>query len=232
MMRFRGLLALVATTAFLVPGDTTAQTPRLEGTVGPGFTISLRSAGGGEVRQLDPGTYEIVVRDLSDFHNFHLSGPGVERTTTVEFEGTVTWTVTFQEGRYRFECDPHSQDMNATVVVGNPPPVATPSPQPRPSPTPGRKTTKLSASVGPGEAIALRTAAGRHVHALKAGAYTITVRDRSARHSFHLSGAGVNRKTGVAQVATVTWNVTLKKGTLRFFSDAAAARLRGSIAVT
>ena len=31
------------------------------------------------VTQLDPGTYEIIVRDLSDEHNFHLIGPGVER---------------------------------------------------------------------------------------------------------------------------------------------------------
>jgi hypothetical protein len=58
------------------------------------------------------------------------------------------------------------------------------------------------------------------------------VRDRTAKQSFHLSGPGVNKKTGVAQVATVTWKVTLKKGTLRFFSDAAASKLRGSVRVT
>ncbi len=52
------------------------------------------------------------------------------------------------------------------------------------------------------------------MHALKSGAYTITVRDRTAKHSFHLSGGGVNKKTGITQVATVAWKVTLKKGTL------------------
>ena len=149
--------------------------------------------------QLDPGTYEIQVRDLSDFHNFHLDGPGVDRSTTVAFEGTVTWTVEFREGRYRFQCDPHSEDMFGLVTVGNPPPVTQPPPPPpsaKPTPVPAAK--KLTATVGPRSTIALRTAAGAHVHGLKAGRYAITVRDRTAKHNFHLSGAGVNKKTGVA----------------------------------
>jgi hypothetical protein len=232
-MRLWGLLALAACAASLLPGESTAQATRLEGTVGPGFTISLRTPAGADVSQLDPGTYEIQVRDLSDFHNFHLDGPGVDRTTTVAFEGTVTWTVEFREGRYRFQCDPHSEDMFGLITVGNPPPVTQPPPPPPPSSgtkTPAAK--KLTATVGPGSAIALRTAGGAHVHGLKAGRYAITVRDRTAKHNFHLSGAGVNRKTGVPQVATVTWTVTLKKGTLRFFSDAAATKLRGSIVVS
>ena len=231
-MRLRGLLALAAAGAFLLPGSSTAQVTRLEGTVGPGFTISLRTAGGADVSRLDPGTYEIVVRDLSDFHNFHLEGPGVNETTTVAFEGTVTWTVTVREGRYRFQCDPHSEDMVGLVTVGNPPPV-TPPPAP-PPPPPGTKQVakKLTATVGPGSTIALRSASGAHAHTLKAGLYAITVRDRTAKHNFHLTGAGVNRKTGVAQVGTATWRVTLKKGTLRYFSDAAAAKLRGTVVVT
>jgi len=149
--------------------------------VDPGFTISLKLPGGGDVRQLDPGTYEIVVRNLSDFHNFHLSGPGVEQSTSVGFEG--------------------NGNLDGHVPRGALP----------------RRN-----------AIALRTASGSHVHALKSGAYTITVRDRTAKHSFHLSGGGVKQEDGIAQVATVTWKVTLKKGTLRFFSDASAT-FRGSV---
>jgi len=228
-MRLWGLLSLAACAAFLLPGGSAAQATRLEGTVGPGFSISLRTPAGVDVTQLDPGTYEIHVRDLSDFHNFHLEGPGVDQSTTVGFEGAVTWTVTFREGRYRFQCDPHSEDMNGQITVGNPPP---PLPPP-PSTKPPKTTVKaLNATVGPGSTIALRTKAGAHVHTLKTGLYAITVRDRTAKHNFHLNGAGVNKKTGVAQVATVTWRVTLKKGTLRFFSDAAAAKLRGSIVVS
>lgn len=231
MMRLRGLVALAAALAFVGPSDSTAQVTRLDGVVGPGFTISLKFANGTDVRQLDPGTYEIQVRDLADIHNFNLSGPGVNETTGVAFEGTVTWTVTLREGRYRFECNPHSDDMNGTVVVGNPPPATQPPPPPPPAPRPAAPR-KLTATVGPGETIALRTPSGAQVRSLKAGRYSITVRDRTAKHNFHVSGAGVNRRTGVAQVATVTWTLTLKKGTLRFFSDAAAAKLRGSVRVS
>jgi hypothetical protein len=231
-MRLRGLLVLAAVAACLLPGETTAQVSRLEGVVGPGFTISLKTAAGVDVGRLDPGTYEIHVRDLSDFHNFHLDGPGVDESTTVDFVGERTWTVTFREGRYRYQCDPHSEDMNGTIVVGNPPPVTQPPPPPPPPGASPRPTaTKLTATVGPGNTISLRRGTA-HVHSLKAGRFAITVRDRTARHNFHLTGAGVNRKTGVAQRTTVTWTLTLKKGTLRFFSDAAAARLRGSVRVT
>lgn len=222
MMRFRGLLALAAVAACLAPADSLAQNPRLHATVGPGFTISLETPGGAAVKKLDPGTYEIVVRDLSDFHNFHLSGPSVNQSTTVEFEGTVTWTVSFREGYYSFQCDPHSYDLNGSFVVGDPPP------PPNPMPT----AKKLVATVGPGNTITLRTAAGAMVHGLKAGAYAITVRDRTRKHNFHLIGAGVNRKTRVAQIVTITWKVTLKAGLLRFFSDAAATKLRGSVKVS
>ena len=66
---------------------------------------------------------------------------------------------------------------------------------------------------------------------LKRGAYAITVRDRSRRHNFHLSGAGVNRRTGLAQLTTVTWRVTLKAGTLLYVSDASPKTLRGTAVV-
>ncbi|MBA3787295.1 MAG: hypothetical protein H0X21_01210 [Actinobacteria bacterium] len=70
------------------------------------------------------------------------------------------------------------------------------------------------------------------MRALRAGAYIITVRDRTKLHNFHLTGAGVNRKTGIAQVATVTWKLTLKRGTLVFRSDKSPVTLRGTVAVT
>lgn len=230
MMRLRGLAALAAALALVGPSESTAQAPRLEATVGPGFTISLRTPAGVDVSRLDPGTYQIHVRDLSDFHNFHLSGPGVDQSTTVEFVGERTWTVELREGRYRFQCDPHSEDMTGAVVVGNPPPVQPPPPPP--AARPGRPAaTKLTGTVGPGNTIALRSAAGAHLHSLAPGLYAITVRDRSARHNFHLSGAGVNRRTTIAQVGTVTWRLTLKRGLLRFYSDAAAGRVRGSVRV-
>ena len=59
------------------------QSTRLFATVGPGFTISLRNASGALVTQLDPGTYEIEVNDLSAEHNFRLTGPGVNQATEI-----------------------------------------------------------------------------------------------------------------------------------------------------
>jgi hypothetical protein len=53
----------------------------LAGSVGPGATISLRRAGK-KVVSLKAGPVVITVRDLSAKHNFHLRGPGVNRTTS------------------------------------------------------------------------------------------------------------------------------------------------------
>jgi plastocyanin len=89
--------------------------PTLIATVGPGFTISLRTARGARVSRLRAGRYRIVVRDRSRSHNFHLSGPGVNRRTAVGFRGTARWTVRFQKGkRYRFVCDPHAHRLRGS----------------------------------------------------------------------------------------------------------------------
>ena len=125
-MRLSLVLVVLAAGAFLAPGTASAQT-KLTATVGPAFSIQLSNESGGRVTQLDPGTYEITVNDRSVEHNFHLTGPGVDRMTEVDFEGTVTWTVTFTDGVYRFVCDPHSTTMRGQFRVGTPP-VTTPPP--------------------------------------------------------------------------------------------------------
>ena len=221
-MRLRTLLVLAVGAALFAPGDALAQTPKLTATVGPGFTIRLLGPTGQVVTQLDPGTYEIVVDDLSEEHNFHLQGPGVNESTTLAFVGTVTWTVTFVEGRYTFVCDPHSDVMKGSFVAGDPPPPPPPLPP---------KVQKLLATVGPRATITLRNAKGGHLHGLKPGLYTIVVRDRSRLHNVHLAGAGINRKTRIAGTGTVTWKVRLRRGTLRFYSDASPKKLRGSVRI-
>ncbi len=52
-----------------------------------------------------------------------------------------------------------------------------------------------------------------------AGVYTITVRDRSRRAGFHLTGPGVKRSTTRHFTGTATWHVTLAVGTYRYFTD-------------
>jgi plastocyanin len=94
-----------------------AATPKLVGTAGPSFTIKVTKAGK-TVKTLKPGTYKIVVNDKSDMHNFHLSGPGVNKKTTVAFTGTKTWTVKLKKGTYRYQCDPHaSSGMKGSFKV-------------------------------------------------------------------------------------------------------------------
>lgn len=96
---------------------TTTKVTRLIATVGPGFTITLRTVSGARVRRVKPGAYAIVVRDRSRIHNFRLTGPGVRRATGVAFRGTVTWRVTLRAGTYRFRCDPHRTTLRGSFTV-------------------------------------------------------------------------------------------------------------------
>jgi hypothetical protein len=223
VMRGRRLLVATACALVALAAPAGAAAADLFGSVGPGFTIVLRDAQGQVVTQLDPGAHRITIEDRSDFHNFHLTGPGVNRATAVELLETVVWEVTLVEGFYEYVCDPHAADMRGMFTVGNPPPPPVPPPPPAPK--------RLLATVGPANTIAL-TLDGRRVTTLAAGAYVITVRDRSRRHNFHLSGPGVNRKTAVARTGTFTWRVTLRAGTYRFMSDPQSRRVRGTFRVT
>jgi hypothetical protein len=221
------VLAAIATVGFALSGARAhAQGATLHGTVGPAFNISLVDASGAAVTHLDPGTYTIVVDDKAAEHDFHLSGPGVEESTAVEFIGTVTWTVTFTDGNYIFRCDPHSTLMHGAFSVGNAPPPTTTTKKP-PS-VPG----KLAGTVGPGASISLKKSSGASAKALKAGKYSVAVRDLSKAQNFHLIGPGVNKSTGVRFTGRTTWSITLKKGTYRFQSDPSKKRVHGSIGVS
>ena len=90
---------------------------KLDGTVGPGFDISLTDSSGKAVTTLAAGTYTIVVDDKADIHNFHLTGPGVDKSTDVGGTGKVTWTVDLKDGQYHVQCDPHSSQMNGDFTV-------------------------------------------------------------------------------------------------------------------
>jgi hypothetical protein len=105
--------AVVGGLALALPG--TAAVPRLVATVGPGETISLRTASGAPVRSLRAGSYTVQVRDRSSEHNFRISGPGVNKATSVGGTANSTWKVTLRRGKaYRFVCDPHSDDMRGS----------------------------------------------------------------------------------------------------------------------
>ena len=103
------LSALLVT--FASTGGAQAQgTTQLIGTVGPGFTITLKTRTKA-VKTLVPSKYTFVINDRSNIHNFHLTGPGVNKKTTVAFTGTTRWTVTLRAGTYTYLCDPHATAM-------------------------------------------------------------------------------------------------------------------------
>ena len=223
-MRRPLLFAALAGALLLVPVYALAQATELRGVVGPGFNISLTRPDGSAVTNLPAaGSYRVAVDDRGDIHSFHLRGPGgVDMATSVEAVQTATWDLTFVDGTYTFFCDAHPVEMRGTFTVGAAPP---PPPPPPPSPPPPPAARRLTATVGPGRVIRLSartTRRGRHV---------ITVNDRTASDNFHLTGPGVNRRTGVAFRGTARWTLTLRRGLYRFRSDANAG-LRGTLRVT
>jgi len=223
-------VVVLATAALLLASGGSArstQETKLFGTVGPDFSISLVDAQGNDVSKLDPGTYVIQVKDLSDFHNFHLFGTGVNESTGVSATGEVTWTVTFTDGTYRFVCDAHPASMIGRFTVGTPP-VTSPPPPATSSPK------KLVLTSGPGYSITLKTTAGKAVRSLRLGTYTVVVRDRSSFHDAHIIAPGFDRRTAVPFVGTKTWKIKLARtGTLRFLCDPHASQgMRGSAKIT
>lgn len=115
-MRIVSLAALAAVAALVFALAAQAATPTLTGTVGPGFTITL-TQGGKKVTSLKAGKYTIKVADKSAQHNFHLTGPGVNKMTSVAATGNQTWTVTLKKGTYNYVCDPHKSFMKGSFKV-------------------------------------------------------------------------------------------------------------------
>ena len=111
-LTFAAALAAIAA-ALAVPGLAPAGTRNntLIGTDGPGFTITMSK------KTVQAGTYTIVINDKSNIHNFRLTGPGVNKLTSVPWVGTTTWTVQLKKGIYRFVCDPHATIMKGVLRV-------------------------------------------------------------------------------------------------------------------
>ena len=115
-----GLTALVVGAVVAPPAmGSEPQGRQLEGTVGPGFTISL-TEDGQPTESLRPGVYWLTVHDLSNRHNFHIIGPdGLDEVvTSVPFVGDVTVKILLKHGTVTFQCDPHQAFMNGSFTVG------------------------------------------------------------------------------------------------------------------
>jgi plastocyanin len=112
------LVLVAALAAFAVAvAPASAALPKLVGTDGPGFTITLKK-GGVKVKTLKAGKYTLVVRDKSNIHNFHIKGPGLNKVvTSVSFVGTKTITIKLKAGKYSYVCDPHVPSMHGSFKV-------------------------------------------------------------------------------------------------------------------
>ena len=105
-----------------------------------------------------------------------------------------------------------------------------------PSPTASASSaggSELTASVGENDkpVITMLDSAGAPVTSLKAGSYTVKVKDMSTRHDFHLTGPGVEEKTSIPETTEVTWTVTLAPGTYTFKCNP-HAQMVGTFTVT
>lgn len=89
----------------------------------------------------------------------------------------------------------------------------------------------LHAQDGPGKTITL-THASAKVTRLSPGAYTIVVKDDSTKYDFALTGPGVSKSTTAAMKGTVTWHVTLKKGTYTYTSGKGSTAMKHTFSVT
>lgn len=172
----------------------------LRAITGSDFAIALVGADSAPVERLEPGMYTIRVEDLSPDHNFRLSGPGVNASTTLAEVGGRELTVRLTGGTYSFLCDPHTQTMLGQFRV--------PSSQP--------PVRRLVATLTAQGRASLRGPGGAPVRALAPGEYAVVVRDRSSTSGFRLTGPGVRRATTVRFRGTVTWRVRLVRGTYRF----------------
>ena len=112
-MRFISLClsAALAGVALAVPAYGATSANALTGTDGPGFTITMDKS------TVKAGTYTITIHDRSNIHDFHLTGPGVDKKTSVPAVSTTKWTVKLKKGTYRFVCDPHKTIMHGVLTV-------------------------------------------------------------------------------------------------------------------
>lgn len=174
--RVRAVVLCLVGIVLWLPGSVQAVgEPLLIATVASESNFNLKHPNGTAVTSIAPGTYDIEVRDTTSEHNFHLTGPGVDRKTTVNERVTVVWqdVVLRASSSFRYICDPHASDMRGsfTTTGGAAPPPPPPPPPPGPPPPPPPP----------------------HVHPLQVSGVKISLERRGAKRVL-VGRARVNRK--------------------------------------
>jgi plastocyanin len=81
-----------------------------------GYKIEMVNRANQHLKTVKAGTYTIKIEDKASVHNFHLVGPGVNKSTSVGGVVETTWTVRLKPGKYSYSCDAHAQ-MRGTFRV-------------------------------------------------------------------------------------------------------------------
>ena len=118
--RLTFLLSLAAVALVAVAGVNAATSKEsfdLKGEVYPNYKIEFVNRADAKVKTVKAGTKRIKIEDKSSIHNFHLKGPGVNKSTSVGFVGERLWTVKLKPGKYSYWCDPHSSMMRGSFKV-------------------------------------------------------------------------------------------------------------------
>ncbi len=112
---------LVAALVLGTPVLGKSEAAKLNGTVGPGFSISLKDAKGHAVKTLRAGTYTFAISDKASIHDFTLEqekgGKFEKHLTSVPFTGSKTVTVTLKKGKYKYYCSAHEATIFAFFAV-------------------------------------------------------------------------------------------------------------------
>jgi plastocyanin len=109
------LAAAAVAVAIVASAQARSSSTRLNGTVGPGYTITLKK-GTAKVKTLKAGKYTFVITDKASIHNFTIErekgGPKIEKTlTATSFQGKKTVTVTLKKGSWKYYCSIHESQM-------------------------------------------------------------------------------------------------------------------------
>src|SRR6478752_2705780 len=118
--RLTFLVSLAAVALVAVAGVNAATSKEsfdLKGEVYPNYKIEFVNRADTKVKTVKAGTKRIKIEDKSPIHNFHLKGPGVNKSTSVGFVGERLWTVQLKPGKYTYWCDPHSSMMHGSFRV-------------------------------------------------------------------------------------------------------------------
>jgi plastocyanin len=123
-MQRRLLVAVAGLSAALVlAGAALSQgtaTPKLSGTVGPGYTIKLTKRGV-KVTSLKAGKYTFSLADKSGIHDFTLEqergGKFEKHLTGIPFTGKKSVTVTLKKGKWKYYCSAHEPQMFGFFTV-------------------------------------------------------------------------------------------------------------------